>query len=162
MKQSIFFLTIIFLFCAFVQSNTLIGRVVGISDGDTITLLVDEKTQFKIRLADIDCPEKKQAFGQAAKKYLSDLIYGKTVSVQWKKKDRNNRIIGEIILGNQNINHQMVKAGYAWQYLKYSNDATLAQLEMNARKQKLGLWIDPNPIAPWLFRAAKREHKTQE
>jgi micrococcal nuclease len=148
---------IILLFASFTNWQTLHGKVVGISDGDTITLLVDGNTQYKIRLLDIDCPEKNQAFGQAAKKHLSDLIFAKMVDVKWQKLDRNKRVLGTVICNNININQQMIVDGYAWHFVKYSKDASLHELEIKARNQKRGLWQDNNPMAPWDFRKSRKE-----
>jgi micrococcal nuclease len=133
------------------------GRVVGISDGDTITLLVNGNTEYKIRLLDIDCPEKNQAFGQAAKKHLSDLIFGKEIEVQWQKLDRNKRVLGTIIYNQKNINQQMVADGYAWHFVKYSKDQAFHALELKARQLKLGLWQDNTAMPPWEFRHRKKD-----
>jgi micrococcal nuclease len=134
----------------------MLGKVVGITDGDTVTILVDGDKQYKIRLLDIDCPEKKQDFGTAAKQHLSDLIYNKDVQIKWQTVDRNQRVLGTIFCNNININHQMVQDGYAWHFIKYSNDATIHTLETVARKNKKGLWQYDNAIAPWDFRKASK------
>lgn len=134
----------------------LTGVIVGVTDGDTVKLLTPHKDLFKIRLADIDAPEKKQAFGKKSKYFLSDLIYKKIVTVQVKTKDKWGRLIGTIYLNKQNINYAMVEAGLAWVYRRYSHDKHFLELEASAQYHKRGLWIDPNPIKPSLYRKGKR------
>jgi endonuclease YncB( thermonuclease family) len=102
---------------------------------------------------DIDAPEKKQAYGQKAKQTLAALIAGKMVRVVWKKRDRNQRILGTVFFVDRNINLQMVQLGMAWHFIKYSNDPEFARAEKDARSAKRGLWLDSQPLAPWLFRA---------
>ena len=131
------------------------GKVVGITDGDTITVLDTYQTQYKIRLAEIDTPEKKQAFGSKCKQILSDKIFGKQVEVGWNTEDRYKRIIGFVSLGDRNINREMVAEGYAWHYKQYSKSKELDAVEEEARRNKLGLWADKNPIAPWEYRKKK-------
>ncbi|WP_228156070.1 thermonuclease family protein [Arcobacter lacus] len=123
-----------------------------VSDGDTITVLTSDKTQYKIRLNDIDAPEKKQAFGNKSKDNLAKYIAGKTVTVQYQKKDKYKRILGTIYYNNIDINLQQVKDGFAWVYKKYSKNQDYYNAEKLARENKKGLWIDKNPIAPWEFR----------
>ena len=127
-------------------------RVVGIADGDTLTCLTDAKQQLKVRLHAIDAPEKQQAFGQQAKKHLSDLVYNQTVTLHITDTDRYGRIVADIqLLGSLNVNQQMVKDGYAWAYRRYGG-TRYAQEEKAARKAKLGLWRDANPIEPSQWR----------
>ena len=131
------------------------GKVVGITDGDTIEVMHLGKAE-KIRLAGIDCPEKKQAFGTRAKQFTSDMVFGKVVNVNVETVDRYGRTIGEVFLTNgKNLNRELVKAGFAWWYQKYSNDETLGKLEEEARRTKRGLWVDPHPIPPWEFRKGR-------
>ena len=150
MKLKLFFLLLFFSVPLFAEIIT--GTVVSVADGDTITILDDSRTQHKIRFEHIDTPEKKQAFGQKAKEYLSLMIFGKTVKVQVKEKDRYGRNIGTVFLEKKNINLEMVNAGLAWHYKKYSKDKTFAAAETEAKKKKAGLWIDDNPTPPWEFR----------
>lgn len=139
------------LFPFFLFSQTY--KVIKIKDGDTVGILMNGKEET-IRLAHIDCPEKKQPFGNNAKQFVSKLCFGKYVKIVGDfKRDRNKRIIAEIILPNgKNINKELVKNGLAWHFTRYSKDKTYAQLELIARKQKIGLWKDKNPIAPWNWR----------
>ncbi|MBL3520276.1 thermonuclease family protein [Arcobacter lanthieri] len=133
-------------------SLELIGKVVKVSDGDTVTILTKDNIQHKIRLNDIDAPESKQAFGNKSKDNLAKYIAGKTVKVEYKTKDRYKRILGTIYYNNTDINLQQVKDGYAWVYKKYSKNQDYYNAEKVARENKKGLWIDKNPVAPWEFR----------
>lgn len=139
-------------------ASTLNGKVVSIADGDTITVLDANSTQHKIRLAGIDAPEKKQDFGYSSKQSLSDMVFNKQVTVDWAKEDRYGRIIGKVLLAGADINLQQVKSGMAWFYRKYQNELTLddrlnyLHAEENATKLGIGLWKQPDPIAPWSFR----------
>jgi len=142
-------------------ANVIHGRVVGVSDGDSVTVLDAQKTQHKIRLAGIDAPERAQAFGQKAKESLSDLVLGKSVDVEWSKQDRYGRIVGMITLAGVAINLEQIKRGMAWHYKPYQNEQSpedrvaYAQSESQARDKKLGLWRDPTPIEPAVFRQKK-------
>ena len=140
---------------SYLFSLELIGKVVKVSDGDTVTILTSDKTQHKIRLNDIDAPEKKQAFGNKSKDNLAKYIAGKTVTVQYQKKDKYKRVLGTIYYNNTDINLQQVKDGYAWVYKKYSNNQTYYKAEKLARDKRVGLWIDKNPLEPWEFRKQK-------
>jgi endonuclease YncB( thermonuclease family) len=132
-------------------------KVVKIKDGDTIGLLSNDNQQITVRLAEVDCPEKSQAFGQAAKKFTSDMCFGKDVKLIGNTKDRYGRTIALVLLTDgTNVNYQLVKNGYAWQYKAYSQSAELANLEQQARENKLGLWQDASPTPPWEFRREKR------
>lgn len=128
------------------------GKVTRIADGDTFTMIFDNGFEVRVRLNGIDSPEKKQAFSNRAKQTLSDLIYKKEVKVYYKSKDRYGRVLGDIYIDNLNINQEMVRRGMAWHFIRYSDDEKLAALEKEARRNKIGLWVDPNPVAPWEFR----------
>lgn len=153
----IFLLALSLSFSTFAYSEAINGRVVGVSDGDTLTVLDVSNTQFKIRLAAIDAPEKAQAFGQRAKQKLSDLCYGKTVSVQVVSIDRYGRTVGDVDCAGIKANEVMVQFGFAWVYRKYDKGHEhLYAFEEDARNARRGLWADPNPTAPWDWRKAKR------
>ena len=136
-------------------NSSLSCRVVAISDGDTLTCLTDAKRQIKVRLHAIDAPEKQQAFGQQAKKHLSDLVYNQTVTLNITDTDRYGRTVADITLGSLNVNQQMVKDGYAWAYHRYGG-TRYAQEEKAARQAKLGLWRDAHPIEPSQWRKANK------
>ena len=151
--------------CFFVLTSTsfaenLTGKVISIADGDTVTI-VNNNQQTKIRLAEIDTPEKRQPYGKKAKKALSDFILKKDVEVEVVTTDRYGRTVGKIFLGNRNINKEMVKAGHAWVYVKYAKDKTLFTLEKNAKENQLGLWALPEGerIPPWQWRKNRRQSK---
>ena len=131
------------------------GKVVGVSDGDTITVLSADKTQHKIRLYGIDCPEKAQDFGQKAKQFTSDMVFGKVVDVEAIDIDRYGRTVGMVSINGQSLNEELVRAGYAWVYNQYCKKPFCAQwglLQQQARANKKGLWAHPNSVAPWDFR----------
>ena len=138
------------------SSSDLVGRVVKVSDGDTITILDSSKTQHKIRLHGIDAPEKKQAFGNASWKFLAGLVANREVRVAWSKRDRYQRILGTVFVDGKDANLEMLKAGMAWHYKKYDSNPAYAQAESAARAAKRGLWQEKNPIEPEEFRKARR------
>jgi len=149
---------LLFLFPIIIFSQNKSYKVIGVKDGDTVEILMDGKPQV-VRLSHIDCPEKKQPFGNKAKQFASDLCFGKKVklSTGWKK-DRNKRLLAEIILSNgKNLNKELVKNGFAWHYKKYSKDNSYDDLEKQARKLKLGLWNDKMPTAPWEWRKSRKK-----
>jgi micrococcal nuclease len=132
------------------------GKVVRVADGDIITvrhLGQDEK----IRLAGIDCPERKQAFGTRSRQFTSKLVFGNVVTVEVETVDRFGRTVGEVILPDgRSLNQELVRAGYAWWFRQFSDDETLGQLEEEARMFRRGLWAESNPIPPWEFRRLQR------
>ena len=138
--------------------SQLAGKAISISDGDTFTLLTEQKEQIKIRLYGIDCPEKGQPFGNAAKKYLSLLISTKEVQVIDKGLDRYGRTIGMTIVSGTKVNELMLKEGYAWHYKQYDHNSIWDVYENNARKLRKALWADENPIEPWSWRHKLREN----
>ncbi len=158
MKNVICIFLFLFLSCSVKKDiipNDFECKVIGIKDGDTIAVLYNRKSQI-IRLAHIDCPEKKQPFGTVAKKFASDLCFGKTVKIiNAGKKDRNKRIIATVYIDSICLNEELVKAGLAWHYKQYSVDITYAELETTARQQKIGVWSDTNAVEPWLWRKKK-------
>ena len=128
------------------------GRVVGITDGDTIKVLIDGK-EVVIRLNGIDAPESTQDFGQKAKQVCSELCFGYNVRVEVIDTDKYGRIVADIYLPDgESLNREMVRFGMAWHYKQYSSDEALAMLEEIARKNKRGLWIMSNAIPPWEYR----------
>ncbi len=161
---ALFILTILCLPIA-AQQKTITGKVVGVSDGDTITVLDSSKRQHKVRLEGIDAPESAQAFGQKSKQSLSHLIFGRTVMVTSSKTDRYGRTLGKVQLDGKNINYLQAMQGMAWFYRDYARDlsrddaAAYEQAERTARAEKRSLWADPSPVPPWEFRRGKRELK---
>jgi endonuclease YncB( thermonuclease family) len=144
------------------QADILTGRVVGIADGDTLTVLDASKTQHKIRLSGIDSPEKGQPFGQVCKKSLSDLAYGQMVAIESSKLDRYGRAIGKVLVKDQDANLEQIRRGCGWHYKKYQNEQSLddrlsyGRAEEEARVSRVGLWTDAGAVPPWEWRRARR------
>lgn len=135
-----------------IGKRQLTGKIVGITDGDTVTIHTDDNRQIKIRLAGIDAPERSQAFGTRAREALAKKIIEKQVRIDWQGLDKYGRTIGDIYLDDRWINKEMVEEGWAWHYLKYSDSPDLAVAEQEARSSKAGLWRDSDPVPPWDFR----------
>ena len=133
------------------------GRVVGVHDGDTITLLMTDHQQVKVRLAQIDAPEIGQAFGQRSKQALSDLVFNKSIEVKKETIDKYGRTVGTLFLDGIDVNAEMIRRGAAWVYRKYAKDQLLFQLETQAKQEKRGLWNLPESerIPPWEWRHPK-------
>jgi endonuclease YncB( thermonuclease family) len=147
------------------------GVVVGVSDGDTVTVLDDTKTQHKVRLAGIDAPEKGQPFGQRAKQYMSDLVYGKEVRLEGDKRDRYGRTVAKVWVTpvscptcpkTLDAGMTMLTVGLAWHYKQYQKEQTpedrerYSFAEYEAKVKRAGLWADPDPTPPWEWRRARR------
>lgn len=122
------------------------------ADGDTITVLVNEHEQVKVRLAEIDAPEKSQAFGNRSKQALSALVFGKAVLVVDQGQDRYRRTVGRVYQDKVDVNSEQIRQGMAWVYRKYSKDKSLLPIEAEAKAEKRGLWADPEPVPPWEWR----------
>ena len=135
------------------------GPVVSVLDGDTIEVLHNKRPE-RIRLSGIDCPENGQAYGKKAKQAAASLVFGKEVTLQTYGKDKYGRTIADVLLADgSNVNHSLVKDGWCWWYRKYApRNTELEELEKSARDEKNGLWQDPAPIPPWVYRKARRGH----
>ncbi len=127
------------------------GKVVGVTDGDTISVM-RESAPVTIRLDGIDCPEGGQDFSQRAKQFTSRMVFGKTVDVVVKDVDRYKRLVARIVVNGEDVSLALVRAGLAWHYKQYSNDPLLARAEVEAREQGIGLWGQGRQIPPWEFR----------
>lgn len=139
------------------DAGEVVGRVVGIKDGDTFELLVEGvegKQTLDVRIDGIDAPEKKQSYGAAAKEALSDLIFNKNIRLDEHGVDRFGRTIADVYFGEVDIGLQMVSLGFAWHYVRYApENETLRDAQAKAMEGKVGLWADPQkPRAPWNFR----------
>lgn len=134
------------------------GRVVGVSDGDTLTLLTPEKRQIRVRLAEIDTPESRQPYGTRAKQALSDLAFNQQARVVVQDTDRFGRTVGRVYVGSTDVNAELVRQGAAWVYRQYARDQSLFALENEARTAKRGLWALPEAerTPPWEWRRAQR------
>ena len=159
-------------------ADEILGRVVRVADGDTITVLASGGTrpvasakrrsgvlvggiersdsatavEHKIRLHGIDAPESGQAYGNVAKSHLSSLVAGRNVRVKWKSRDKYGRILGVVYVDDKDVNLEMLKAGFAWHYKRFDSTPAYAHAERAARTAKKGLWADSNPIPPEEFR----------
>jgi endonuclease YncB( thermonuclease family) len=136
------------------------GQVISVADGDTIRVLTADKTEIKIRLTEIDAPEKGQPYGEKAKQALSKAVFKKIVAIESAGKDRYGRTLGRVMIGTRDINAEMVATGSAWVYRKYSKDLQLINLEDVARSKKLGLWALPADqiVAPWEWRVNRKRN----
>ena len=152
-------IALLFVLLPLMAISQLTGRVVGITDGDTFTLLDSNKNQVKIRLHGIDAPEKGQPFSTQSKKYLSELLYLKQVSILSSGTDRYGRTLGIVKVGNTVINEQLLAAGMAWHFKKYDSRKDWARLEEKARSARVGLWVDKDPVAPWEWRKLKKKKR---
>ena len=143
------------------NADTLMGRVVRVTDGDTIVVLDSADAQHKIRLTGIDAPERKQAFGTKSKDHLSDEVAGKFVVIEYSKRDYYERILGKVLLNEEDMNLEQIRAGLAWHYKKYQKEQSpgdrqlYSTMEVEAREAKRGLWHDPAPVPPWEYRKRK-------
>lgn len=137
-------------------TDTIAYKVIGITDGDTFDILKENKPA-RIRMDAIDAPETGMPYSKVAKTYLSDLCFGKFVTLQTGKTDRHDRLVARAFLEDgRDLSAEMIKAGMAWHYKTYSQDPVLAQLETEAQKNKTGLWADKVPVPPWEVRALRR------
>jgi endonuclease YncB( thermonuclease family) len=145
-----------------VQAEVVSGKVVRVADGDTITVLDSQTQQHKIRLAGIDAPERRQAFGQRSREFLASLVASQDVEVETVKTDKYGRSVGKVLLKGRDINLAVVSAGLAWHYKEYEGEQSAsdrmlyANAEQEARDLRKGLWVDPSPQAPWDWRHNSR------
>jgi endonuclease YncB( thermonuclease family) len=138
-----------------VCAGELAGPVVGIQDGYTLTVLVSRK-QIKVRLTEIDAPERKQPFGTRSKQSLAELCAGKDARVAEQGKDRYGRSLGRVYCAGVDANAEQVRRGMAWVFDRYVTDRALYPVQEEARAARRGLWHDQHPVPPWEWRAAKR------
>lgn len=134
------------------------GRVVAVTDGDTVKVLTSSLVEERVRLATIDAPERKQPFGSVSKAHLSDLVFGREVAVDWHKRDRWGRIIGVVLVDGRDAGLEQIGAGLAWHYTDYAREQSeadrerYARTQIDARAEALGLWSEEGPIPPWEWR----------
>jgi endonuclease YncB( thermonuclease family) len=139
------------------HAQTLAGRVVKVSDGDTLTLLDAAQRQHKVRLAAIDAPEKDQAFGRRSRESLAAMCAGQAAVVLQEGKDRYGRVVGRVTCGRIDANSEQVRHGMAWVYHRYAPAGSpLYRLQAEAQAGRRGLWYDARPQAPWAWRAERR------
>lgn len=160
MKRLAFLFLLFFTISSFAEE--LIGKVIKVSDGDTITVLDSNNQKHKIRLKGIDAPESQQVYGDISTQSLAELVYDKEVLVTWDKKDKYYRILGKVIVEGNDVNYEQLKKGLGWYYKQYEKDLSdedkqkYSEAEKSAKNYGLGLWADSNSIPPWEFRH-KRE-----
>lgn len=126
--------------------------IVGVSDGDTLTALTSDHQQIKVRLANIDAPEKRQPYGQRSKQSLSDLCFQKQAEIATQTTDRYGRTVAVVTCEGTEANREQVARGMAWVYTRYNKDPSLTAIEENAKVDKRGLWSDPQAVPPWEWR----------
>lgn len=148
---------IIFAFLLTSPATAYQAKVVGISDGDTIVVLYQNK-EIKLRLHGIDCPEIHQAFGKAAKKFTSEQAFGKVADIESLGVDRYGRTVALVTVAGTSLNESLLINGLAWVYTKYYKGKSWYALEAQARTDKIGLWSDPHPTPPWEFRRSNKAH----
>ena len=138
------------------------GTVVGVADGDTLTLLDSSKTQHRIRLDGIDAPERTQPYGQRARQSLAALAHGRAARADCPKVDRYGRSVCRVVVDGVDIGLEQIRRGYAWHYVKYapeqraSDRALYARAESDARLAHAGLWSFSDPVPPWDYRRSAR------
>lgn len=139
--------------CAF---SALSGKVVNIADGDTLTVLIDQRP-VKVRLADIDAPEKRQAFGARSRQSLAQLCFQKSAELNVVNRDRYGRTVATVACDGVDANAEQIRRGMAWVYDRYASPRSpLYGIQAIAKEAHLGLWIDPSPIPPWIWRRQSR------
>lgn len=156
MKHYIFILIMSASFASMGQMKQ--GKVISVLDGDTIIVLDSDNNQTKLRLAEIDCPEKSQPYGKNAKNFTSDAVYNKNISYKAVNTDKYGRTIAMVYFGVnlEYLSAELLKNGLAWHYKKYSPSGVMADFEIKARRERKGLWSIPDPVAPWNWRKTRR------
>jgi endonuclease YncB( thermonuclease family) len=144
-----------------VLAEVLTGTVVRVADGDTVTVLDGAKRQHRIRIAGIDAPERGQADYEISRQHLAKLAFGKTVIVEWHKRDQYGRLVGKVDAGELDVGLEQVRAGQAWWFRQYANEQSAFDrsryetAEFEARTNQRGLWKTGRPAPPWEWRARK-------
>lgn len=140
----------------------LAGKVIRVTDGDSITVLDSKKGQHKIRLAGIDAPERKQPYGKVARQFLAKQVFKKQVCVSWYKRDKYKRLVGIVSIDDEDMNLKILSAGLAWHYKQYQKEQSksdrtrYSEAQEAAEDDDIGLWGDRNPVPPWLWRRGER------
>lgn len=138
------------------HADELTGLVVGIADGDTLRVLVDRR-EVRVRLDQIDAPEKAQAFGQRSRQSLAEMAFRQSARVVTHGTDRYGRTVGTVYVDGRDVNAEQVRRGLAWVYPRYAHDAALYDLQRQAQADRRGLWADADPVPPWEWRRSRRQ-----
>ncbi|WP_231433808.1 MULTISPECIES: thermonuclease family protein [unclassified Chryseobacterium] len=155
MMKRLFLLSLTFV--SFIISAQIKAKVIKISDGDTITVLLEGNIQKKLRLAEVDCPESGQAFSKNAKDFTSAAVFGKEIIFIETDTDRYGRTIAKVYYDDHKyLSEELIKTGLGWWYHYFSKNSNLGKLEQEAQEKKLGLWSDVHAISPWEFRKQNR------
>lgn len=158
----VLFFSVVLLSSLSCWSETLAGRVVGVLDGDTVTVLDTSRMQHRVRLAGIDAPEKNQGFGEVSKQNLARVVFGRFVMVEYDKRDRYDRIVGKVLVDGRDACLRQIQDGLAWHFKRYEKEQsaadriTYAAAEEQARIARRGLWREPQPVPPWEFRKSRK------
>jgi len=147
---------LLFVAAQVLAAETYTGKVIAIADGDTLTILTERRRQVKVRLAEIDTPERGQPYGARAKQALAVLAFGKTARVEQQDVDRYGRVVGRVYVDGMDVNAEMVRRGYAWVYRRYARDESLFDLEREARSADRGIWAMEHPVPSWEWRNRRR------
>lgn len=154
-NQKVIIFVLLFLLPFSSLAKELRGKVLRITDGDTIVVQQNNK-QFRVRLVNIDAPERGQPYGRWATNKLKAIINNRPVTVRYQKKDQYNRILGRVYTAEGEVNREMVSQGAAWVYKRYNSDDALPALQNDAKANKRGLWQETNPVPPWEWRRQRR------
>jgi endonuclease YncB( thermonuclease family) len=162
LKLSATFVALVDIGSGIAAAEQVTGKVVGITDGDTITILVDRQP-IQVRLAEIDTPERGQPWANRAKQALSDKVFGQVVELQVVDTDRYGRTVAKVYRGGRDINREMVREGHAWLFRKYLRDPSLLEDERKAREAGAGVWGLPEAqrVPPWEWRQGGLTRPTQ-
>lgn len=140
-------------------TETFHGKVVEVADGDTIVVLPVGRRAVRIRVDGIDCPEFGQAYSYQAKQFTVSLVFGKQVRIEGKERDRLDRLVARVFVGEQDLSVALVQAGLAWHYVHFSADPVLIAAERAARSAEIGVWSETDPVPPWDYRHGRRERR---
>ena len=139
-------------------TTLILATVIAISDGDTLTVLTPENQQIRVRLAEIDAPERRQPFGTRSRQSLAEICYRKEATLTSTRTDRFGRTVARVHCNGMDANAEQVRRGMAWVYDGFATDMKLFVLQAEAREEKRGLWVEPNPVKPWEWRRQQRKN----
>ena len=158
----VLFLVLTLLIPSYVYADNIEGKVIRIIDGDTIDVINTvanasaSNKPVRVRFSNIDAPEKKQAYGSWSAKQLRALLTSDHVNIEYRGTDKYGRILGTVYVNGINLNREMVRAGAAWVYTRYNTDYDLPDIQEQARKARRGLWVDADPVEPWVWRQKQK------